>query len=469
MSSFYVEYVRMKRTKCFVFFILFSGFLILGATWYFELTQSDHQVSLKHRLPGVPNRLRKYCNVPSGDKSGWQEGHLNHNHELVGVITMFRHGDRGPLAVIINDTKPINCSSYVSDRYRVLENVVKKVDKKKKLAHSILPQSDFCKPGILTKQGSSQLIDLGYNFRDSYEKYFSFINPDNIKNIESYTTPFSRTIQSLSSFLFGLIGSKLFLNVSVFNQADVPFCFSYCRCEGASHYEKQHRKELKSHFDETNRTGKFPLELKALQKDIFNWSNKYVLPSTIKDVILSYACHRRTPPCNSNNVCLSSNYGTTLDHLLKYEAIVSANSLNLRKASILRSYGLFRIIDDRINSWIHQFKNRHANNDLNFPKLLLFSGHDLTLMYVLSTLSLYDGFLPKYASRLVIEVYTDKVHFFSRVLWNGEDVTKDIPPCFSRNRKHQRCSARFLSQYLKNQLQVFFKANNFEEACSNSQ
>ena len=180
VSSFYVEYVRMKRTKCFVFFILFSGFLILGESieisndimvnnlgYIFVQarpgTLNSPKVITKYRwnivclvcpivfgsivmfLP-VINRVGKKVlqTVPKICQhviiSSSFTGHLNHNHELVGVITMFRHGDRGPLAVIINDTKPINCSSYVSDRYRVLENVVKKVDKKKKLAHSILPQ-----------------------------------------------------------------------------------------------------------------------------------------------------------------------------------------------------------------------------------------------------------------------------------------------------------------------------------------
>ena len=64
----------------------------------------------------------------------------------------------------------------------------------------------------------------------------------------------SRTIQSLSSFLYGLIGSKLFLNVSVFSQADVPFCFSHCRCEAANQHEKQYVKAILNCCDSTNLT-----------------------------------------------------------------------------------------------------------------------------------------------------------------------------------------------------------------------
>jgi len=451
----------MKQTKCLILLILFSGFVILGTIWYFEVTQSRGKL-INNPSSSFVNPLIGYCNIPTDDSLDGREGRLNPNHQLLGVVTLFRHGDRGPLTSIVNDSHFINCSSHVGARFRTLEGLLKK----KKLYHSIVPQSDFCKPGLLTKQGSSQLIELGNSLKTSYKKYFNFSNADTFSNIETYSTPYSRTIQSLSSFLYGLVGSKLFLNVSVFSQADVPFCFSHCRCEAANHYEKQHKQELKQHFDVRNKTGNLPLELKALQDELFNWSQKYVLPSTLKDVVLSYVCHQKIPPCNSNNVCLNSNFGTTLHNLLIHEALFSAQSLNLKKASILRAYGILQTIDSRINSWIRQYKKDLLKKNPKPPKFLVFSGHDLTLMYALSALSLYDGFLPKYASRLVIEVYTDKVHYFSRVLWNGQDVTQNIPPCFTPNRKRQRCSARFLSKHLQNEMSKLFNSANFEEACS---
>lgn len=452
----------MKKTKCLILFILFWGFVILGTTWYFEINQSSRGIVVNGHPTHSTNPLIKYCNIPASDNLGGKEGLLNDNHKLVGVIALFRHGDRGPLASIINGSKPINCSSHVGDRFKTLESLLKD----KKQYRSILPQSDYCKPGILTKQGSSQLIELGYSLKSSYEEYFRFSDARTINNIETYSTPYSRTIQSLSSFLYGLIGFKLFLNVSVFSQADVPFCFSYCRCEAANQYEKKHKHELRQHFDEKNETGNFPFELETQHRELFSWSQKRALPSTIKDVLLSYVCHQEIPPCNAKGVCLNSNFGTTLHNLLDHEALVSAQSLNLKKAAVLRAYGLLKIIDNRINSWIRQYKKHLPTSNTAFPKLLVFSGHDLTLMYALTALSLYDGFLPKYASRLVIEVYTDEVHYFSRVFWNGEDVTQNIPICFTPNRRHKRCSARFLSKLVQNEMSNLFNTQNFEEACS---
>lgn len=51
-------------------------------------------------------------------------GHFEEEYGLLGVITIFRHGDRGPL-VTVNDKIETNCSLYVTERYKQLENYVR--------------------------------------------------------------------------------------------------------------------------------------------------------------------------------------------------------------------------------------------------------------------------------------------------------------------------------------------------------
>jgi hypothetical protein len=51
-------------------------------------------------------------------------GHFEEEYDLLGVVTIFRHGDRGPL-VTVNDKIGINCSLYVTERYKELETYVK--------------------------------------------------------------------------------------------------------------------------------------------------------------------------------------------------------------------------------------------------------------------------------------------------------------------------------------------------------
>ena len=51
-------------------------------------------------------------------------GQFDKTYNLLGVITIFRHGDRGPLMSISHDKRYINCSSYVTERYKEMENYV---------------------------------------------------------------------------------------------------------------------------------------------------------------------------------------------------------------------------------------------------------------------------------------------------------------------------------------------------------
>ena len=67
--------------------------------------------------------------------------------------------------------------------------------------------------------------------------FFPFISHSSL----TFKNPFylySRTIQSIYSFLFGLVGSKTFLNINLQKKSDVTFCFKNCRCEAANRFEK---------------------------------------------------------------------------------------------------------------------------------------------------------------------------------------------------------------------------------------
>ena len=96
--------------------------------------------------------------------------------------------------------------------------------------------SDQCKPGQLTKQGSSQLIELGRYLRRRYGSYFNFSHPRIVNYIQAYSTPYSRTTQSLRSLLYGLVGFNSSVNVNIHSGAEVSFCFSSCRCVAATVY-----------------------------------------------------------------------------------------------------------------------------------------------------------------------------------------------------------------------------------------
>lgn len=179
--------------------------------------------------------------------------------------------------------------------------------------------------------------------------------------------------------------------------------------------------------------------------------------------MLQYVCHNQTPECSVHEpVCLNANTMIPLDNYLQREAQASAKGLNLRKASLLRAYGLLNNIDQQIHSWINASKKRKAANLLNLPNFHFFSGHDLTLMYILVSLRIYDGYLPKYASRITFEVLSKRNQYHVRILWNGMDVTKSVCP-FST---FPYCNARFIVSHLRNEMKRYFQTEKFLEACN---
>lgn len=189
---------------------------------------------------------------------------------------------------------------------------------------------------------------------------------------------------------------------------------------------------------------------------------KSVLPTTLKDILLHYACHDEIPGCTTDEaICLNSTTIIPLDYYLKREAEASASGLNLKKAGILRAYGLLNNIDQQILSWINMSKKQKSKAFLYFPYFRVVSGHDLTLLYVLASLRIYDGYLPQYASRLTFEVLSKRSQYYLRVLWNGVDVTKKICPS-----SQTYCNARFLATFIHVEMKRYFQTADFLGACN---
>ena len=178
-------------------------------------------------------------------------------------------------------------------------------------------------------------------------------------------------------------------------------------------------------------------------------------------MILHYACHDQIPDCSVEEpICLNSTTIIPLDYYLKREAEVSSSGLNLKKAGILRVYGLLNNIDQQILSWINMSKKHKSKTLLNLPYFHFFSGHDLTLMYILASLRIYDGYLPHFASRLTFEILQKRSQYYLRILWNGLDVTKKICPS-----SLTYCNARILVNFLHTEMKRHFQTEEFLEAC----
>lgn len=186
--------------------------------------------------------------------------------------------------------------------------------------------------------------------------------------------------------------------------------------------------------------------------------SKTELPSTIRDIALFYVCHNLSFPWFDRDESKPNSFRPeSLLEALKREALISSSGINLKKAAVLRSYGLFTYLNKKIEFWISKSKNTY-----NFrPMFLFISGHDLTLMYILVALGIYDGYLPYYASRVTFEILQHERKYYARILWNGNDVTPSICP----QETSVYCDARFLTGLLDSSLILYFGTSNFWEAC----
>lgn len=222
----------------------------------------------------------------------------------------------------------------------------------------------------------------------------------------------------------------------------------------------RHKLELNNFFENNLSLKNFSSQVQMILKNSGK-TKKSILPSTLKDMVLHYACHDQIPNCSiKESICLNLTTIMPLDYYLKREAEASASGLNLKKAAILRAYGLLNNIDQQILSWINMSKKRESKTLLNLPYFHFFSGHDLTLMYILASLHIYDGYLPHFASRLTFEILSKGSQYYLRILWNGLDVTKKICPS-----SLTYCNARILMNFLHFDMKQHFQTEKFLEAC----
>ena len=123
----------------------------------------------------------------------------------------------------------------------------------------------------------------------------------------------------------------------------------------------RHKLELNNFFENESSLQNFSSQVQKILKKSEK-SKKSILPSTLKDMILHYACHDQIPDCSVEEpICLNSTTIIPLDYYLKREAEVSSSGLNLKKAGILRVYGLLNNIDQQILSWINMSKKHKSS------------------------------------------------------------------------------------------------------------
>jgi hypothetical protein len=93
------------------------------------------------------------------------------------------------------------------------------------------------------------------------------------------------------------------------------------------------------------------------------------------------------------------------------------------------------------------------------PVFILYSGHDSTIEPLATAIGVSNGSWPKYASRLVFELYgqvantSSEADAYIRVLYNGKDVTHHLIFCKGHmtSMNNRVCPLKLFAEYVEDE------------------
>lgn len=513
----FIEMVRLsyqhRAFYCYVILTVWIFLLVAGMYKYIGVDEnssiqsrpSSSELSIKEfprnfKVDLKTKKIFRFCNTPNDIIQG-NEGKVDGNVTLGGVIILTRHGDRGPLAHVRN-ISTVNCAGDFSNNpeldaiYQNYQNFIQNVTLYSRSAWAqflgpfhgfpMLPSnSRDCKLGQLTTLGVGQLLKIGLVLRNAYYHRLNLANSTlTSKDVIVFSTRYRRTVQSAVALLYAFIGNENFQNlakISLKESQSYAFCYSDCACAAADKYSKINSKEITNHLKSHPAVSDL---IKQASSIILEMPEQTTNPNTLVDSLLTYVCHNAPLPCmdfDSQRLCVKTEHVTGIFAYTEWEARQHGKSQARRRHGLLRAYGLLRNIVNHMLRIISEGR----------PKIVLYSGHDRTLEYLSTALGIFADhtILPHYASRFIIEIYKinprNENHvasdFYFRIIVNGKDLTQKIPFCRNVNfysatfiddnargkKESKLCPIEAIIRLLHDDYFVPFNATNFKDACSN--
>ncbi|KAA0701733.1 2-phosphoxylose phosphatase 1 [Triplophysa tibetana] len=452
-----------------------------------------------HTEPPRPDPIRdthQYCNYPNITEHGW-EGHSPADYRLLSVQMMIRHGDRYPLYSIPKTKRPaIDCT--LSDKRKPSHPLLASFVNHMALGGRghwdaslgslpRLPNHSSCEMGELTQTGVVQHLKNGDHLRQAYIKRHNLLTNDwSPTQLWVETTGKSRTLQSGLAVLFGFLPRFDWSRLTVRQQWSTLFCGSSCDCPARNRYlDQEQRRQYRQRIADAELERTYVAMAKTLVV-----ATKTLRAANPVDALLCHFCHHLPFPCSSTPTATSSppeGPCLTLQHFAVIRRQQKEDELERREAGIYRRYAVLAA---------HPYLNRTAARMERIAKgsqihrgreeavFALASAHDVTMVPLLSALGLEGAGFPRFAARLVFELWNSpdvkdngenerknrgkgSDNMFVRVLYNGEDLTFDTAFC----RDHRRSSAqplcplwKFLS-FVRRDMFNIVNATSYQRAC----
>ncbi|EPY76771.1 acid phosphatase-like protein 2 precursor [Camelus ferus] len=410
-----------------------------------------------------------YCNTPSVAERS-MEGHAPHHFKLVSVHVFIRHGDRYPLYVIPKTKRPeIDCTLVANSHQLCEMGELTQTGMCDRRPPTYSPtcfciwRTDMCSRaswgGLCGHRGVVQHLQNGQLLRDIYLKKHKLLPSDwSMDQLYLETTGKSRTLQSGLALLYGFLPDFDWKKIYFRHQPSALFCSGNCYCPVRNHYlEKEQRRQ-------------YLLRLKNNQLErtygdmarIVDVPTKQLRAANPIDSMLCHFCHNVSFPCTRNGCIGMEHFKVIKTHQIEDERERQEKKLYLGYALL----GAHPILNQTIGRMQRAAEGRRGE------LFALYSAHDVTLSPVLSALGLTEARFPRFAARLIFELWQDREkpsEHSVRILYNGVDVTFHTSFCQDHHKRSLKpmCPLENLVRFVKKDMFVALGGGgtNYHDAC----
>lgn len=336
---------------------------------------------------------------------------------LVLVQTIIRHGDRAPVIgyPCWQGEGPWNCTLFSQERPGYDSEPAPRLYSKKYLkGQNIHPGN--CATGQLTQKGYEQEKTNGKTFRSYYIDSLKFLPPKlNSSLIYVHADDVPRVFTSAEALLLGLYppncSQNLIEEIDIWTEdfTNEQMYGNTFLCPRLQQYLDQFfaSKAWQEHFSST--TWPLMVQLGA----ILGKNASDIVLGDMFDCFQASMCHLLPLPS-----------GVTFD--LYKRVIHDVEYMFQQMYNFPNRIDFCRV---NVGFLLAEIFNRFqlAVARRTPLKFLLYSGHDTTLMPILSGFGVWDGKWAPYASYIIFELYRQGSDHYVRMVWNSKEMT--IPQC----------------------------------------
>ena len=397
-------------------------------------------------------------------------------YKLESVHTMIRHGDRSNLHKLPNGVSPkMSCklTEDLTDQYPELKDFLAVMSGQSRepsqsfYEWDVFPRLPVCTTGSLTPKGTVQHVLNGVFFRDNYIKDHRLIDLDKFsEQVLVRCTNKTRTFQSATAFLFGLFPTYDLSTLTIEEATGNSLCKKDmslpCHCPGIAQYYNQ----MSCHMQvDRLEIMNYPLTrhiYEHVSETMGVASNSLPTVARLLDISLVNVCHEIPLPGRTDR-CIEDWVVHDMNELIHQNGITQVKTALYRRVALLKMIPLLQEIAGRMDA---QIKGSTTN------KFVLYSGHDTSIEPMAMALDFSDGHWPRYASRIVLELVsnkgTDEKTYYIRVLYDGKVVTSLIHFCRGSivDRKLSLCPFHLFQDFVNGGYLKLVGASSYSEACA---